>query len=183
MTATAFFSSVFKSISMRRKIAAHCGWLMVFSSGATTLLDDTFADGTRNNQNLPTDATWYVSSSGSWTTTANAMTVVNGTTAILGVSYFSVNSSTPVNLGVGDTLTATIKFSFIGVTTLNTSGGFRIGLFDFADSTLSPKWATADLSSNSGQGSGVQGYALFQTIGIGNAAPMDIRKRTTTSLV
>ncbi len=150
---------------------------------AATVLDDTFADGTRNNQNLPTNAAWYVSSSSSWVTATNGMTLTMGSTAILGVSYFGANSSSPVSLGVGDTLTATIKFTFSGVAAGNTSGGFRIGLFDFADSTLSPKWATADLSSNSGQGSGVQGYALFQSMGatFNNTSPMDIRKRTTTS--
>ena len=150
---------------------------------AATLLDDTFADGTRNNQNLPTDAAWYVSSSSSWTTGAGAMSVTMSSGAILGVSYFGVNSSTPVSLATGDTLTATVKFTFNGVAPGNTSGGFKIGLFDFADSTLSPKWATADLSSNSGQGAGVQGYALFQSFGanFNNQTPMDIRKRTTTS--
>ena len=155
----------------------------VFSAPATTLFDDTFADGTRNNQNLPTDAAWYVSSSGSWTTAAGSMSVTMGSTAILGVSYFGVNSTSPVSLAVGDTLTATIKFTFTGVAAGNSSGGFRIGLYDFADSTLSPKWATADLSGNSGLGSGVQGYALFQTLGttFNNASPINILKRTTTS--
>jgi pectate lyase len=148
---------------------------------AMTLLDDTFADGTRNNQNLPTDAAWYVSSSSSWATTAGSMSLAMGSGAILGVSYFTTNSSTPVSLAVGDTLTASIKFTFTGVAAANTSGGFRIGLFDFADSTLSPKWATADLSGNGVQGSGVQGYALFYSLGttFGNTSPMDIRKRTT----
>ena len=153
------------------------------ASRAATVLDDTFADGTRNNQNLPTDAAWYVSSASSWTTTAGSMSVAMGSGAILGVSYFGANSSSPVSLALGDTLTVAIKFTFSGVAAGNTSGGFRIGLFDFADSTLSPKWATADLSSNSGQGSGVQGYALFQSMGttFNNTSPMDIRKRTTTT--
>jgi hypothetical protein len=181
MTVPAFALSLCKCFSAHRAIAALCSLLAAVSSGATTLLEDTFADGTRNNQNLPTDAAWYVSSSSSWTTTVGSMSVAMGSAAILGVSYFGANSSSPISLAVGDQLTATIKFTFTGVTAGNTSGGFRIGLFDFADSTLSPKWATADLSSNSGQGNGVQGYALFQTMGIGNAAPMDIRKRTTTS--
>ena len=164
-----------------RRAAIFLGVATALGCHAAAVLDDTFADGTRNNQNLPTDAAWYVSSSSSWVTATNAMMLTMSSTAILGVSYFGANSSSPVSLAVGDTLTATIKFTFAGVTTGNTSGGFRIGLFDFADSTLSPKWATADLSSNSGQGSGVQGYALFQSMGVGNAAPMDIRKRTTAS--
>ncbi len=181
MSLASFISSARKTIFRSRHIAGGIGgWLAVFSCGATTLLDDTFADGTRINQSLPTDAAWYVSSSGSWTTAANALSVVNGTTAILGVSYFGVNASSPVSLGVGDTLTVTVKFTFNNVAAQNSSQGFKLGVYDFADSTLAPKWATADLSSNSGQGSGVQGYSLFQNFGVtfNNSSPMDIRSRT-----
>ncbi len=150
---------------------------------ATVLLDDTFADGTRNNQNLPTDSAWFVSTPSSWTTTANAMTVAMGNGAILGITYFGTNSSSPVRLQVGDTLTVTVRFNFNGVAPLNTSQGFKLGVFNFAASTLSPPWATADLSSNDGQGSGVQGYALLQVFGVNfnNASPMELGKRTTVS--
>ena len=173
-----------KNSGSRCWLVVVCLTLVMAQAGrAATILDDTFADGTRNNQNLPTDAAWYVSSSSSWTTTTGSMAVTMGSGAILGVSYFGANSSSPISLSVGDTLTATIKFTFTGVGAPNTSAGFPIGLFDFADSTLSPKWATADLSSNSGQGSGVQGYVLFQSMGtsFANTSPMDIRKRTTPS--
>jgi pectate lyase len=147
---------------------------------ASTLLDDTFADGSRNNQSLPTDAAWYVSSSSSWTTATNAMSVTMGTGAILGVSYFGTNSSSPVHLNIGDTLTVTVRFIFTNVAPANSSQGFRLGVFNFAESTLSPTWATADLSGNSTQGSGVQGYSLFQNCGVtfNNSSPMDIRVRT-----
>ncbi|MGB7746142.1 MAG: immunoglobulin domain-containing protein [Verrucomicrobiia bacterium] len=150
---------------------------------ATVLLDDTFADGKRNIQNLPTESAWYVSSSSAWTTSVNAMSVAMSSTAILGVTYFGTNSSTPVRLQVGDTLTVTIWFNFNGVAPLNSSTDFKIGVYDFADSTLSPTWATADLSSNSGQGSGVQGYALFQNCGVNfnSASPMNLYKRTNVS--
>ena len=150
---------------------------------ATTLLDDTFADGTRTNQNLPTDAAWYVSSSGSWTTMSGALSVAMSSSAVLGVSYFGANASSPVALSVGDILTVTLKFTFNGVAAANTSGGLRLGLFDFADSTLSPKWAVNDLSGNSVLGNGVQGYALFQTLGatFNNSSPINLLKRTTPS--
>lgn len=151
-----------------------------FSARAAVVLDDTFADGTRNNQNLPTDAAWYVSSAASVTTATGAMTWTMGSSAILSVSYFGTNSSSPIHLDVGDTLTATIKFTFNGVAALNTSQGFRLGIFDFADSTLSPKWATADGMSSSSQGAGVNGYSLFQNMGaqFSSASPMDLRVRT-----
>jgi pectate lyase len=100
--------------------------------------------------------------------------------AIQGVTYFGADASSPVQLSAGDTLTATLVFTFTNVSTANSSQGFRLGLFDFADSTLSPTWATADLGSNNGLGNGVNGYALFQNFGVtfNNTSPMDIRKRT-----
>ena len=157
--------------------------LYVASARATVILDDTFADGTRNNQSLPTDSAWFVSSAGSWTTTPGSMSLAMGSTAVMGITYFGANSSSPVQLNVGDTLTVSIKFTFTGVAAQNTSQNFKIGVYDFADSSLSPKWATADLTSNSGQGTGVQGYCLFENMGVtfNNSNPMTIEKRTTPS--
>jgi pectate lyase len=143
---------------------------------ATVLLDDTFADGTRNNTSLPTDAAWYASSGASLTATTGAMTLSVGSSAILAVSYFTTNANSQVSLGVGDSLLATITFTLNGVAPLNTSQGFRLGLFDFGTNRVS-----ADFSSSSSQGGNVSGYSLFQTMGVAfnNTTPMDIRKRTT----
>jgi pectate lyase len=143
---------------------------------ATVILDDTFADGTRNNTSLPTDAAWFASSGASLTATTGAMTLAMGSSAILGVSYFTTNAASQVSLGVGDTLVTTVTFTFNGVAPLNSSQGFRIGLCDFGANRVS-----ADFSSSSSQGANVPGYALFQTMGatFNNATPMDLRKRTT----
>ena len=157
--------------------------MFVPHAGATTLLDDTFADGSRANQSLPASSAWFVSSSSAWATSTGAMTLTMGSGAILGVTYFGVDSNTPVALAAGDSLTATIKFTFTGVGVANTSSGLPIGIFDFADGSNSPKWAVGDLSGNGILGSGVQGYALFQNMGtsFNNTAPIDLRKRTTPS--
>ena len=154
-----------------------------FSSSATTVLDDTFADGTRTSQNLPTDSAWFVSASGDVTTTTGSMSIAVPSSSFMGITYFGANSSSPISLGVGDTLTASITFTFNNVAPLNTDQYFRLGLFDFADSTLSPKWVTADGFSTGSQGAGVNGYALFQNMGttFNNATPMSISKRTTSS--
>jgi pectate lyase len=143
---------------------------------ATVLLDDTFADGTRNNTSLPTDAAWYASSGGSLTATTGAMTLSMGTSAILGVSYFTTNASSQASLGVGDTLAVTITYTFNGVAPLNSSQGFRLAVCDFGANRVS-----ADFSSSSSQGANVPAYALFQTMGVtfNNTTPMDLRKRTT----
>ena len=143
---------------------------------AMVLLDDTFPDGTRNNQNLPTEAAWFASNGGSLTAVPGAMTMAMGSSAILGVSYFTANAASQASLSMGDTLVTTITFTFNGVAPLNSSQGFRLAVCNFGNNR-----AGADFSSSSSQGANVQGYALFQTMGatFNNATPMDIRKRTT----
>ncbi len=147
---------------------------------ATVYLDDFWADGSRSVQNLPTESAWFASSSGSLVTTPGSMTLSMGSSAVMVLTYFTTNSTSPVSLGLGDALTATFNLTFSGLAASNTSQGFRIGLFDFADSTLSPKRVTADGFSSSSQGAGVQGYALLQNMSpqFNNSTPMDIRKRT-----
>ena len=145
------------------------------STHATVLLDDTFADGTRNTTSLPTDAAWFASSGSSLTAVPGSMTMVLGSSAVLGVSYFTANATSQASLGVGDTLVTTIKFTFNGVAPQNSSQGFRLAVCKFGVNRVS-----ADFSSSSSQGANVQGYSLFQTMGMtfNNASPMDIRKRT-----
>ncbi|HXI82946.1 MAG TPA: immunoglobulin domain-containing protein [Verrucomicrobiae bacterium] len=151
------------------------------SNFATVYLDDFWSDGLRTTQNLPTESAWFASSSGSLAATPGSMNLSMGSSAILVLTYYTTNSTSPVQLGVGDALTATFNLTFSGLAASNTSQGFRIGLFDFADSTLSPKRVTADGFSSSSQGAGVQGYALLQNMSpqFNNSTPMDIRKRTT----
>jgi pectate lyase len=148
----------------------------LISARATVVLDDTFADGNRNVQSLPTGSAWFASSGSSLTATTGAMTLTMGSSAILGVTYFTPNATSPVSLAVGDTLSVTILFNLNGVAALNSSQGFRLAVCNFGTNR-----ASADFSSNSSQGGNVQGYSLFQTMGLtfNNATPMDIRKRTT----
>jgi hypothetical protein len=150
---------------------------------ATVLLDDTFADGTRNNQSLPTDSAWFFSTAADVTTTTGSMSIAMPSGSLMGITYFGTNSSSPVQLGIGDMLTASITFTLNNVAPLNTSQNFRLGLFDFADSTLSPKWVTADDFGTASQGTNVQGYALFQNMGVtfNSASPMNLLKRTTVT--
>jgi pectate lyase len=149
---------------------------------ADVLLDDTWADGTRTNQNLPTDSAWWFSYSAA-TAQTNSMFVPMrpDNTAVLGVTYFTAGDTNPVRLAIGESLTASARLVFSNVPpALNGLLGFRIGLFNFADSTLSPIRVTNDLSSNNGQGSGVAGYALFQNMGtnVFDPSPVHIYKRT-----
>ncbi|MGD0057914.1 MAG: immunoglobulin domain-containing protein [Verrucomicrobiia bacterium] len=147
-------------------------------SHAVVILDDTWADGNRNNTSLPTNAAWYASNGSALTTATNSMTLTIGSSAVLAVSYFTTNAASPVQLTIGDTLLTTITFTFNGVAAVNSSEGFRLGVYEFGSNRVA-----ADFSSNSSQGAGVQGYALFQNMGtaFNNTTPMDIRARTNVS--
>ncbi|HEY1661029.1 MAG TPA: immunoglobulin domain-containing protein [Verrucomicrobiae bacterium] len=150
--------------------------LTLLPAYATVLLDDTWADGTRNNENLPTDAAWYFSSASAVATTTGAMTMTVGGSAVLGVSYFTTNASSQVTLNVGDTLLTTATFTFNGLATGSSSGGFRFAVCDFGTSRVS-----ADFSGNGTQGTNVSAYADFQTMSttFGSASPINVIKRTT----
>jgi hypothetical protein len=102
----------------------------------TVYLDDTWADGTRNNQALPSNSAWFASTGASLTAAPNSMSLAVGSGAIMAMSYFTTNNSTPVHLNVGDTLTASFTMTFSGVASPNSSQGLRFGVFDFADSGM-----------------------------------------------
>ncbi len=146
---------------------------------ATVVLDDTFANGTRNVQNLPTSSAWFSSSSGASLTAApGAMTLTLGANAVLALTYFS-SSNAPVSLNVGDTLQADITFTFKNVNPTNTTAnGFRIALCDFSTNRVS-----ADFSSSTTQGANVAAYALFQNMSgtFSTSDPLLIMKRTTVT--
>jgi polygalacturonase len=145
------------------------------------ILDDIWLNGTRNIQNLPSSSAWFTSSSTSLNAAPGAMTLTVGGSVLI-LTYFTPTSdSPPVTLNVGDTLTAAISLTFNGLPTVaSSSQGFRLGLFDFADGSNSPKRASGDGFSSSSQGLNVAGYSLFQKMytNFSDATPMAIRKRT-----
>jgi polygalacturonase len=98
------------------------------------------------------------------------------------ITYFTNSNSPPVQLNVGDTLTTTIKFSFIGVPAVGSSSqGFKLGIFDFADGSNVPLRVSSDSSfSSGGEGASVEGYSLFGKFysTFADSTPIDIRTRT-----
>ena len=159
---------------------------LALSAYGTVLLDQTAWTSTtqRRTQNLPTNSAWFSSSTGSLTVSGGAMRMIVGTGSGMAMTYFTPNSgSPPVQLNVGDTLTATFQFTFSGIPTPgSTSQGFKLALGDFADGSNVPLRVSADGGfSSSSQGIDVSAYALFgktyQTFA--DTSPIDIRKRTT----
>jgi hypothetical protein len=152
---------------------------------ATLVLNDTWSTGVRTNQNLPTSSAWWTSSAGSLTAATNNMTLVVAANAIETVTYFTPDSnSPPVQLNIGDTLTATFNFIFNGIPPNGSSSqGFRFGLFDFADGNNVPNRVSSDGFGSSSQGTSVAGYALFGKVygKFSDATPIDVRKRISLS--
>src|SRR5437867_12164912 len=72
---------------------------------ATVYLDDTWADGTRNNTALPSNSAWYASTGSSLTATTNSMNLAVSGSAIMALTYFTTSTTSYVHLDVGDTLT------------------------------------------------------------------------------
>jgi polygalacturonase len=154
---------------------------------ASVFLNQTsWSNANRTTQNLPTSSAWFGSSLGSLTTSGGALVMKTTASSGMAITYFTpTTNSPPIQLNVGDTLTATFGFTFNGVPTVgSTSQGFKIGLFDFADGSNVPLRVTNDGSfSSSSQGLFVQGYALFGKMytTFADNQPIDIRKRTLVS--
>ena len=153
----------------------------------TVLLDQTaWTTGTRTSQSLPTRSAWFSSTSGSLTVSGGALRLTVISSSDMAITYFTpTNGSPPVQMNVGDTLTAAFKCTFSGIPTPGSaSQGFKLGLFDFADGSNVPTRVSSDSSfSSSSQGINVAGYSIFgkmyQTFA--DTTPIDIRKRTTLS--
>ncbi len=160
---------------------------------ATTLLNDTWADGTRNNNNLPTDsAVWIGQSAGNGSNSVSNghLTFTLPTNSLKFWTYFTFDLSAPdgnqphnsvTQLTVGSTLTASATFSLTGVTS-TTGKSFRMGLFfDPSDARVQ-----ADVNSDGGGGTAPWtdsvGYAIEIPLSAASGTnPFQIAKRTTSN--
>ena len=140
---------------------------------AAVLLDDTWADGTRTNTSLPTDAAWYASSAASLVAATNSLTGTPSATASrTWWIYFTTNTASPVSLNVGDTLKVTLAFTPSGVAAQNGNFGLRAGLFNYSGGTRT----TTDTVA---AGAGVRGY--LASVNFGSTLtnrPLEIMERT-----
>lgn len=112
-------------------------------ASATVVVDDSWADGGRNNGADPLDTDWWTS------TTSTAIEVGTGYLGLVsGGSGRGIHGTFSAQaLNVGDTLTASFTFVTPATVGANKSAGFRAGLFNSAGSSGS---LAADLSASSG---------------------------------
>jgi MYXO-CTERM domain-containing protein len=167
----------------------------VWAVVTVNLLNDTWADGDRTNTALPSDSADYVGisngSGGSLTASPGKLAMVQGTSSQKLWTYFTGDNSAPdgnvthnsvTNMGVGDTLTTSIKFKMPspGPTAANTSKNFRFGLFfDPTDARVQ-----TDVNSDGGGGTNpwqdATGYAIQMPINSSSSGtnPFILGKRT-----
>jgi hypothetical protein len=127
-------------------------------ASAAILLNDTFADGSRVETNLPNESAVWLSHAGSTAVGPGSVAFTQSASSQKLWTHFAADGA-EVNLAVGDTLIATIDFTPRGGLYANTSRGFRFGLFnDPTDAQL-----MADVNSDDGQGrwSDSTGYAVL----------------------
>jgi hypothetical protein len=104
--------------------------ITVLGSAPETIVNDSFADGTRATQALPASVAWWGSSgSGNFTAVAGTATqIASSSRTVLG--YFTATPGAPVQLAIGQSLSFSITLSFTGFddATALASSNFHIGL-------------------------------------------------------
>lgn len=146
---------------------------------ATILLAEDFPANERTVSNLPETAAWYYSS-------ADSALINNSVSGSLVLNTQSNSrillgqfTTTPVTLGIGQTLTA--NFTFSGVVGSNTgNNNFRFGLFNTGTGTA----ITADGFNNDNDFGGYTGYlATVSTTSTAHGAKFYYKKSTNTRLL
>src|SRR5207244_1665461 len=92
---------------------------LVSACPGALIVDDTWADGTRTNQNMPTDSAWFTSQPALMSAATGRMSVTNrpDNSSCNFYTYFTTNGSVVQLANVGDALTAEISFTVVGMPT------------------------------------------------------------------
>jgi hypothetical protein len=126
---------------------------------AAVIINDSWADGSRGEQSLPTESAWFAATAATLTAAPGALTgTVGGSGASMWTTHFTPVGDPATLHHIGDTLKATLTFTPHNVSIeSSTQRGFRLGLYDYSGSTR----VSADGFSNSGINAfGVPGYML-----------------------
>lgn len=191
-----FAHNVPSPIRMKRAPFALCllaiTSMLAASASAAVLVEDSWADGTREDTNLPEESAWFASNAATTPTLSaspgsllgNVLMFATNAGSRLWITHFTPAGS-PVTLGTGDTLKVTLVFTPSNLpAVLPTSRGLRFGLFNFSEPGAAR--VTGDgFSTGAGAGApgaNVTGYILnmnFAQSLINN--PLQIMKRTDTA--
>jgi PEP-CTERM motif-containing protein len=144
--------------------------LAATTARAAIIVNDSWADGGRDNGADPLDTNWWTSSaSAGIEVSVGSMGLVTGASSGRGIHGIF---PTQTLANVGDSLVATYTFTTpatIGPTT--GAGVFRVGLFD----TLGRAGLDANITSSSGSPSSLYGYYVAGTVGLpGYMLDMDL---------
>lgn len=101
---------------------------LTLPSYGVVLLDDTWVDGSRTETSLPNESAVWAGTPGSLLVNTGSLVYTNGGSSQKLWTYFMPNGS-PVSLGVGEQLVATIDFTPRLALYDNGSRSFRVGLF------------------------------------------------------
>jgi hypothetical protein len=144
--------------------------LMCGLSYGGVLLDETWADGTRDDTNLPTESATWVSDSGLVTVGVGSFAFTQDGSSNRMWTHFAADGS-PVTMSVGQQLVTTIKFTPTGLYA-HDKESFRFGVFH--DSTSSQ---VNNDSNDDGGGTGdpwadSKGYGVFLPLsnGVGSVS-------------
>jgi hypothetical protein len=135
---------------------------------AAVIVNDSWADGGRDNGADALDSNWWTSSSSSGIEVS-----VGSLGLVTGTSGRGIHTVFPTQTlaNVGDKLVATYTFTSPATIGSGATGGFRVGLFD----TLSRTGLDADVASSSGTPNPVYGYFATPTAALpGYMMDMDV---------
>ncbi len=148
--------------SRTTKLAAICAGLVIglwsAVGHAEVLLDETWADGSRAENKLPTEAAAWVGRSDDATVSQGVLSTKMGKMSQKIWLYFTAGE--PVTLAAGETLTASISFIPRGALYENTSRNFRVGLFYDPSSPRVEEDTNADSGGKGDPWADATGYAV-----------------------
>lgn len=159
-----------------RKWIAICSALLAAPAMGQVIVNDSWADGGRDNGVDPLDTDWWTS------TGSTAIEVGPGFLGLVtGTSGRGIHGTFPSQtLAVGDTLTARFTFTTPATVSAGSSTAFRVGMFD----TTGKPGLFADLSASSGTPNPIYnnllGYMIDYDVNTA-AADIAVRERTNAA--
>lgn len=150
-------------------------------TSAATIVDDTFLDGSRGQQNLPTESQWFKGGAGTLDVVAPGGPLrgdlgAGGSSSASWTTYFASSGSPLTLANTGDNLKVTWQFSLTGIGAQNNSQNFRLALVNSPES--------ARLSADGSPGNAAYaGYGMFMNLApaLGNSNPFQLMERVDSA--